>query len=98
MLTGKSPSSSCRPAGRIDHWLCNKTEPPACAPGKAGLVLAGRSTFSCAAALSMQIKGTKIDRHRKSVMDSPFLSVLTSAWRDRRSVVILWVTGTHWEY
>src|SRR6516165_6698263 len=33
MLTGKTPRSRCFPAGRSDHWLGKRTEPPACIPG-----------------------------------------------------------------
>ena len=41
MLTGKSPSSSCLPAGRIDHWFGRRIEPSAWAPGNTGVRLAG---------------------------------------------------------
>ena len=33
MLTGKLPSSICLPAGRSDHWLGSRTDPPGWAPG-----------------------------------------------------------------
>src|SRR5437762_6077576 len=34
MLTGKSPSTTCLPAGRNDHWFGSRTEPSARGPGQ----------------------------------------------------------------
>src|SRR4030095_14749897 len=33
MFTGKSPSSTCSPAGRSDHWFGNSVEPSGRSPG-----------------------------------------------------------------
>jgi hypothetical protein len=37
MFTGKSPRSTCRPAGRSDHWFGKRIEPSDFTPGQATL-------------------------------------------------------------
>jgi hypothetical protein len=52
-FTGKSPTLTCLPAGRSDHWLGSSTDPSSWSPGR---VESGLAATPLAAAAQMTTK------------------------------------------
>ena len=60
MLAGKSPTTTCFPAGRSRHWFGSNTAPSACGPGTSAFVFSGGGAAVRGASANAAMEETRI--------------------------------------